>query len=110
MKTDYPGGEEACLLELAGALATLARDGTADLRDVIPDLRRRDTHVANHLLMALYTGGAARHADEAAALLCDEPWRFHCGFSDSPHWCAMEAIPGGWSRTALPRTESGLRW
>ena len=98
MKTDYPGGEEACLLELAGALATLARDGTADLRDVIPDLRRRDTHVANHLLLALYTGGAARHADEAAALLCDEPWRFHCGFSDSPHWCAMEAI-----RAVVPR-------
>ena len=91
-KTDYPGGEEACLLELAGALATLARDGTADLRDVIPDLRRRDTHVANHLLLALYTGGAARHADEATALLCDEPWRFQCGFSDSRHWCAMEAI------------------
>ena len=92
VKTDYPGGEEACLLELAGALATLARGGTADLRDVIPDLRRRDTHVANHLLLALYTGGAAHHADEAAALLCDEPWRFQCGFSDSPHWCAMEAI------------------
>ena len=91
-KTDYPGGEEACLLELAGALATLARDGIADLRDVIPDLRLRDTHVANHLLLALYSGGAARHADEAAALLCDEPWRFQCGFSDSPHWCAMEAI------------------
>ena len=91
-KTDYPGGEESCLLELAGALATLARDGTADLRDVIPDLRRRDTHVANHLLLALYTGGAARHADEATALLCDEPWRFQCGFSDSPRWCAMEAI------------------
>ena len=98
VKTDYPGGEEACLLELAGALATLARDGTADLRDVIPDLRRRDTHVANHLLLALYTGGAVRHADEAAALLCDEPWRFQCGFSDSPHWCAMEAI-----RAVVPR-------
>ena len=97
-KTDYPGGEEACLLELAGALAALARDGTTDLRDVIPDLRRRDTHVANHLLLALYTGGAVRHADEAAALLCDEPWRFQCGFSDSPHWCAMEAI-----RAVVPR-------
>ena len=91
-KTDYPGGEEACLLELAGALATLARGGITDLRGEISDLRRRDTHVANHLLLALYTGGAARHADEAAALLCDEPWRFQCGFSDRRHWCAMEAI------------------
>ena len=91
-KTDYPGGEEACLLELAGALATLAREGITDLRGEISDLRRRDTHVANHLLLALYTGGAVRHADEAAALLCEEPWRFQCGFSDSPHWCAMKAI------------------
>ncbi len=91
-KTDHPGGEEACLPELAGALATLAREGATDLRDEIADLRRRDTHVANHLLLALYTGGAARYADEAAALLCDEPWRFECGLSENPHWCAMEAV------------------
>ena len=91
-KTHHPRGGEACLPELAGALATLAREGATDLRDVIADLRRRDTHVANHLLLALYTGGAARYADEAAALLCDKPWRFECGFSGSPHWCAMEAI------------------
>ena len=93
-KTDHPGGEEACLPELAGALANLARENVTDLRDVIAELRRRDTHVANHLLLALYTGGAARYADEAAALLCEEPWRFQCGFSDSRHWCAMEAIRG----------------
>ena len=92
MKTDHPGGEDACLLELAGALSTLARKGATDLRDVISDLRRRDTHVANHLLLALYAGGAAHYADEAATLLYDEPWRFQCGLSDSPYWCAMETI------------------
>ena len=92
MKTDYPRGEDACLLELAGALATLAREGAADLRHVISKLRGRDTHVANHLLLALYAGGAARYADEAVTLLCDESWRFQCGFSKSPHWCAMETI------------------
>ena len=92
IKTDHPGGEEACLLELAGALATLAREGAADIRDVIPDLRHRDTCVANYLLLALYAGGASRYADETTALLCDEPWRFQCGFSNSPHWCAREAI------------------
>ena len=90
-KTDHPGGEEACLPELAGALATLAREGT-DLRSVLSELHRRDTHGANHLLLALYAGGARHHADEAVSLLCDEPWRFQCGFSDSPHWGAMEAI------------------
>ncbi len=90
-KTDHLGGEEACLPELAGALATLAREGT-DLRSVLSELHRRDTHGANHLLLALYAGGARHHADEAVSLLCDEPWRFQCGFSDSPHWSAMEAI------------------
>ena len=92
IKTDHPGGEEACLLALAGALATLARECTADIRGVIPDLRHRDTYVANYLLLALYAGGASRYADEATDLLCGEPWRFQCGFSDSPHWCAREAI------------------
>ena len=101
-KTDHPGGEEACLPELAGALATLARESATDLRDVVADLRPRDTHIANHLLLALYTGGAARYADKAAALLCDEPWRFQCGFSDSLNWCAMEAI-----RAIVPHCTAG---
>ena len=103
-KTHHPGGEKACLPELAGTLATLAREGATDLRDVIADLLRRDTHVANHLLLALYTGGAARYADEAAALLCDEPWRFECGLSENPHWCAMEAI-----RAVVPHCTAGNR-
>ena len=90
IKTEYPRGEDACLSGLAGAVATLAREGGEDLRDVIADLRRRDTHIANHLLLALYAGGGARYADEAISLLCDEPWRFKCGFNGSPNWCAME--------------------
>ena len=92
IKSEFRSGEDACLAALAGALATLARDGSTDLRDVIADLRRRDTHIANHLLLALYAGGAARHADETTTLLCAEPWRFQCGFSDSEYWCAREAI------------------
>ena len=90
IKTEHPGGKDACLSGLAEAVATLAREDGAHLRDVIDDLRRRDTHVANHLLLALYAGGGARYADEAISLLCDEPWRFKCGFNDSPNWCAME--------------------
>ena len=92
MKTEYPTAEDACLSGLAEALATLAREDAADLREEIAELRRRDSHTANHLLLALYGGGAARHADEAVALLCDEPWRFECGFPDSPRWFAMETI------------------
>ena len=92
MKDSPPDGEDACLSGLAEALVALAREDTADLRDVIANLRRRDTHIANHLLLALYGGGTARYADEVVSLLCDEPWRFKCGFSGSPNWCAMETI------------------
>ena len=92
MKTEYPSGEDVCLSGLVAALAVRGREGTSDLREIVADLRCRDTHIANHLLLALYTGGAARYADEAVSLLCDEPWRFQCGFFDSPVWCAMALI------------------
>jgi hypothetical protein len=91
-RTEYPEVDDACLAVLSAALAALAGDDDADLREVVADLRERDTHVANQLLLALYRGGAARHADEAVELLCDEPWRLQCGFSDSPQWHAAEAI------------------
>ena len=91
-KTDHPSGVDACLLWLADALATTARESIADLRDAISTLRERDTHVANHLLLALYRGAAAQTADEAVCLLCEQPWRFKCGFSDSPYWCGRETI------------------
>ena len=92
LRTEHPRGEEACLTALVRALSELATDAVADLRDVISDLRRRDTRIANHLLLALYRGGTARYADEAVSLLCDKPWRFECGFPDNPNWCAMELI------------------
>ena len=89
---EYPTDEEACLAALGSALAMLAREGSTDLHGVIAGLRRHDTYIANHLLLALYTGGAARYADDASMLFCGEPWRFKCGFSDSPYWCARETI------------------
>ena len=92
IRSEHPSGEYACLSALAGALATLAREGTTNLEDMISDLHRRDTHIANHLLLAVFAGGAARYVDEAVSSLCNEPWRFECGYSSSPHWCAMEAI------------------
>ena len=92
IKSQHPSGEDVCLHALAGALASLAREGAVDLTDVVTDLRRRETHVANHLLLAVYRGGAARNADEAASMFYDEPWRFRCGLSDNQHWCAMETI------------------
>ena len=104
VRTSHPDGEDACLSGLAAALAALAHNETNDLQDVIADLRSRNTHVSNHLLLALYRGGAARYADEAVALLCAEPWRFECGFSDSPRWCAIETI-----RVAVPHCSAKNR-
>ena len=92
IKIKGPRGEGACLSGLDGALATLAGESTEDLSNEIAELRRRDTYVANYLLLALYAGGAARYADEAAVLLCDEPWRFQCGSSDNPYCYTMQAI------------------
>lgn len=91
-RTEYPEADHACLDGLAAALAARARHDEQGLADIVADLRRRDTHVANRLLLALYAGSGARHADETLALLCDESWRFQCGFSDSPQWHAAETI------------------
>ena len=92
IRSEHLRGEDAVLDGLAKALATLAHDETKDLGGTIADLRHRETHIANHLLLTLYTGGLERYADEAVALLCDQPWRFECGFSDNPYWCAMEGL------------------
>ena len=92
IETEHPTGEDACLTGLAGALAALAQEGVAPIGQAIAELRRRNTHVANHLLLALYGGAAERYADEAVLLLCAEPWRFQCGYSDSSNWCAMQLI------------------
>ena len=90
---DHLRGEHACLAALASALASLAREESeTEMQEVIAELRQRDTHIANHLLLALYSGGAARYANETCMMFCDEPWRFHCGFSGSEYWCARETI------------------
>ena len=92
IKTRYPDVEDAGLSALAAALATLAREGFGDLGDTVSELRRRDTYIANHLLLALYGGNAARYADEAASMFRAEPWRFECGFGGNDRWCAGELI------------------
>ena len=56
-----------------------------NFRGVIPSSQ-------NYLLLNLYTAGIANFADEAVTLLCDEPWRFDCGFSDSRYWVATQLI------------------
>ncbi len=103
-KSEPFGVKDACLSGLVDSLATLGREAAADLRGVLDELQRRDIYTGNHLLLALYGGAAATAADEAVATLCDEPWRFECGFADSPHWSATEVI-----RAVAPRCTAGNR-
>ncbi len=91
-KTEHPKGEDACLFALSEALKQLVNDDSDDLRDIISELRRRDTYVASYLLQSLYVGAPGSFADEAVSLLCEQPWRFRCGYSDSPYWSTMELI------------------
>ena len=97
IRAEHLSGEDAVLDGLVRSLGVLARDETIDLQRTIEDLRHRETHIANHLLLGLYTASPERFADEAISLFCDQPSRFECGFSDSPQWCAMECL-----RAAIP--------
>ena len=91
-KTEHPKGETALLLALSEALNKIASERHADLPAIIFELRRRDTYVANFLLQSVYGAAASQFADEAVSTLCDQPWRFQCGYNDSPYWSAMELI------------------
>lgn len=81
----------ACLRALAEALGTLA-SGDEDMRNWKGILSGRETYVANYLLLALYQGGGRRYADEAVLAFCNNPWRFRCGYMDSPYWFATETL------------------
>ena len=91
-KTEHPRGDHACLFTLSDALKHLGENNSDVLRDIISELRRRDTYVANFLLQSIYVGAPKRFADQAVAMLCEQPWRFQCGYSDSPTWSTMELI------------------
>ena len=82
---------DSCLVALTDALCSLARTGI-DLRQWIEVLASKDNYVTNHLLLAIYRGGASHYSDEAALAFCDSPWRFDCGYSDSSYWYATETL------------------
>ena len=91
-KTEHQKGEDACLFALSEAFKQLGNSDSDALLDIISELRRRDTYVANYLLQSVYVGAPGSFADEAVSLLCEQPWRFRCGYSDSPYWSTMELI------------------
>jgi hypothetical protein len=90
--TQYATADCACREALVAALETIAKSDPAKLGNVIAELRLRDTYIANYFLLSIYKAGVAKFADEAAILLCDQPWRLQCGFSDSNFWVAVQLI------------------
>lgn len=92
VRAEHPIPAGAFLGSLVAALSKLAKDTSVDLRQTIDSLRKNDTYVSNVLLLSLYAAGGTRFADEAVLLLCDQPWRFECGYSDSTRWIATELI------------------
>ena len=86
------GGEELFREALAKALEQLATHNPDNMANILEPLRERETYIANFFLLHVYTAGAQHFADEAAVELRDKPWRFHCGYSDTTYWIAMQLI------------------
>lgn len=84
--------EDVCYATLREALAAMVETNSAAIPEIIKDLRKRTTRFANTLLFIIYKHGEVKYAKEAANLLCAEPWRFHCGYTDSSYWITCETI------------------
>ena len=111
VRSAHPDAEEGCLEALTEAVGGLAREAGDGGAAEANELRSRSTHVANHLLLALYRGAPARWAEEMVDLVCAEPWRFACGYSSNGNWCAMEtitAVAPHCTRETLERLEAAI--
>ena len=76
---------------LADALSTWASGGALP-RTIVDDLRRRDTGISNHMLLAIYRGDPKRYSAAAIKTFAEEPWRFECGTMDSTRWFARATL------------------
>lgn len=84
--------DEACSSAISIAVEKLAEIRSDSIDKILTKLRSRDTYIANFFLLRAYTAGAEHFANDAVSDLCDETWRFQCGYSDSPYWIAMQLI------------------
>ena len=90
--SEHDSIDQTCRQALAGAVEKLAEAKADGITEILVELRSRDTYMANYLLLRAYTAGAKHFADDAVSELCDKTWRFHCGYSDSPYWTAIQLI------------------
>ena len=94
--------DNGCSRALAFAVEKLAEKNSDNITGILAELRSRDTYMANFLLLRIYTAGAIHFVDVAVAELCDKTWRLECGYSDSPHWIAVQLI-----KAVAPLSTSG---
>ncbi len=90
--SEHASIDQTCRQALAGAVEKLAGAKADGIIEILAELRSRDTYMANYLLLRAYTAGAKHFADSAVSGLCDKTWRFHCEYSDSPYWIAIQLI------------------
>lgn len=88
----YIGMSEAFPRGCEIALESLGSTDSEKLRPFIALLRESRLSIANQLLQSAYISAPEVYADEAIALLADEPERLHCGVSGSPFWIARTLI------------------
>ncbi len=92
IQSQYPDDKDVLLNALRQALGTLTKTRPELIGDVVGRLQGRETYTANYLLLCLYTAGAEHFADAAAGLLCEEPWRLHCGYLDNGLRASKELV------------------
>lgn len=81
---EYITLSEAYLKSCEMALEQIGSTNIESLRPLITSLRQSRLYVANNFLLMAFLAAPEMFADEAMALLADEPERFHCGFSNNP--------------------------
>ena len=89
---EHPPMDQACRDAIVVAVEKLAEIKADSIDGILAALRSHDTYIANFILLRAYTAGAKHFADNAVSELCDNTWRFECGYSDSSHWIAMQLI------------------
>jgi hypothetical protein len=93
MGGEYISLDTAYLSACEAAVEIIAKQEAERLRPFLALLRGSRTYTANGLLLRAYAGAGEKFAEEAMTLLCAEPARLHCGYSDSSHWiskCLIE--------------------
>lgn len=91
-KSNHVSIDQACRNAITAAVEKLTETKPDSVAWILAELRSRNTYLANYLLLQAYAAGAKHFANDAVSDLCDQTWRFECGYSDSSYWVAIQLI------------------